>query len=98
MILIIRATLRRTTITPDMQHAKRTVNHFLHLATILYYYYYMTQVTSRKIARCDWLLTQQDFSVMTRVVIQTLYILQKIRKLLMHCEQKLTQNRKKKNS
>ena len=25
----------------------------------------MTQVTSGKIARCDWLLTLQDYSVMT---------------------------------
>ena len=27
--------------------------------------YYMVQVTSGKIARYDWLLTRQDFSVMT---------------------------------
>ena len=27
--------------------------------------YYMAQVTSRKIVRCDWLLAWQDFSVMT---------------------------------
>ena len=28
-------------------------------------YYYMAQVTSGKIACCDWLLTWRDFSVMT---------------------------------
>ena len=28
-------------------------------------FYNMAQVTSGKIARCDWLLTWQDFSVMT---------------------------------
>ena len=28
-------------------------------------YYYMVQVTSGKIARCDWLLTWRDLSVMT---------------------------------
>ena len=28
-------------------------------------YYYMAQVTSSKIARCDWLLTWRNFSVMT---------------------------------
>ena len=72
MILIIRATLRRTTITPDMQHAKRTVNHFLHLATILYYYYYMTQVTSRKIARCDLLLTQRLYSSKNKKIVNAL--------------------------
>ena len=41
-------------------------------------YYYMAQVTSSKIARCDWLLTWRNFSVMTRA----------LWKLLMPCEKK----------
>ena len=28
-------------------------------------FYYVAQATSRKTARCDWLLTWQDYSVMT---------------------------------
>ena len=43
----------------------------------------MAQVTG-KIMRCDWLLTWQDFFVMTSGIM----------KLLMPCEQKQTQNSK----
>ena len=41
----------------------------LELDLDLYYgielFYHMAQVTSGKIARCDWFLTWRDFSVMT---------------------------------
>ena len=33
-------------------------------------YYYMAQVTSGKFARCDWLLTWQDFSIMPAGIMQ----------------------------
>ena len=38
-------------------------------------YYYMEQVTFGKIARCDWLLTWRDFSVMTAGIMKIVYAL-----------------------
>ena len=38
---------------------------------LLIYIYYIAQVTSSKIARCDWLLTWRDFSVMPAGIMQT---------------------------
>ena len=46
--------------------------------------YYMAQVTSGKTARCDWLLTWQDFSVKTAGIM----------KIVKPCEQKRTQSPK----
>ena len=48
----------------------------------------MVQVTSGKIVCCDWLLTWQDFSVMTAVIM-------KIVNAKLNCEQEQTQNPKK---
>ena len=43
--------------------------------------YYMAQVTSGKIARCDWWLTWRDLSLITAGTLK-----------IMPCEQKQTQN------
>ena len=40
-------------------------NYFVLATGIVKVYYYMAQVTSGKIERCDWLLTWRDFSIMT---------------------------------
>ena len=46
----------------------------------------MAQVTSGKIARCNWLLTWQDFAVMTAGIMKIVNA--------QKCEQKQTQNPK----